>query len=108
MVTLKETKVVTLEVYNPTGAFKATQDFAPRVADLHGKTICELSNGAFQADRTFPVIRELLQKMFPTAKFIPYTEFPIGNVAATGPDNDKTADMVKARGCQAVIVGNGG
>jgi len=41
-------------------------------------------------------------KTIPTAKFIPYTEFPHGS----GPagylmDDDKVADMVKKRGCQA-------
>jgi len=100
---------VTLELYDPTGAVEVTQLHAPRLADLNGKTICELSDGTWEDHRTFPLIRELLQKQFPTAKFIPYTEFPHGS----GPagylmDDDKVADMVKKRGCQAVITGNAG
>ncbi len=96
---------VTLEVYNPTGAFEITQLHAPRLGDLNGKTICELSNDSWQAHRTFPAVRELLQRKFPTAKIIPFTEFPQGNV---GIDDDKTADLLKQKGCQAAIVGNAG
>lgn len=98
----------TLTVYDPTGAFEVTQTFAPRLPDLNGKTICELSNDSWETYRTFPVIRELLQRQFPTAKFIPWDQFPHGNVAERGIDNDETIKKVKAAGCQAVIVGNAG
>jgi hypothetical protein len=96
---------VTLKVYDPTGAIEVTQLFAPRLADLHGKTICELSNGSWEAYRTFPVIRELLQRQFPTAKIIPYTEFPEGTAKIDVPN---IGNVVKQKGCQAVIVGNAG
>ena len=96
---------VTLEVYNPTGAFETTQLHASRLGDLNGKTICELSNDSWQAHRTFPAVRDLLQRKYPTAKIIPFTEFPQGN---TGIDDDKTAALAKKKGCQAVIVGNAG
>ena len=99
---------VTLEVYNPTGRAEVTQLFARRLDTLHGKTICELSDDMWEARRTFPVIRELLQRQFPTARIIPYTEFPVGLAVATGIDNDKIGDVVKAKGCQAVIIGNAG
>jgi hypothetical protein len=94
-----------LEVYNPTGAFEITQLHAARLGDLNGKTICELSNDSWQAHRTFPALRELLQRKYPTAKIVPFTEFPQGN---TGIDDDKTADLLKQKGCQAAIVGNAG
>ncbi len=55
-------------------SFQVTPLHAPRLADLNGKTICELSNDNWEWQRTFPVIRELLQRQFPTAKIIPYTE----------------------------------
>jgi hypothetical protein len=93
---------VTLNVYDPTGAFQVTSLFAPRLADLNGKTICEMSDKMWQDFRTFPLIRGILQKQFPTAKFIPYTEIPMGI------DSDEAANLVKANGCQAVIVGNAG
>ena len=96
---------VTLKVYDPTGAIEVTQLFAPRLADLNGKTICELSNASWEAYRTFPVIRDLLQKQFPTAKIIPYTEFPEGTAKIDVPN---IGNVVKQKGCNAVIVGNAG
>ena len=76
------------------------------MADLHGKTICELSNDSWEADRTFPAIRELLQRQFPTAKIVPYTEFVYGNVQLESAKD--IGDVVVKKGCQAVIVGNAG
>jgi len=101
---------VTLEVFDPSGAVEVTQLHAPRLDTLEGKTICELSNGSWEVDRTFPYIRELLQKMYPTVKMIPYTEFPYGS-GTKGEhliDDDEVAGMVKEKGCDAVIVGNSG
>ncbi len=99
---------VKLEVYDPRGAYEVTQLFAPRLPDLTGKTICELSNGGWQFDRTFPAIRQLLQKQFPTAKFIPYTELPEIASVVDAASFAETAKQLKAKGCQAVIVGNSG
>jgi hypothetical protein len=95
---------VTLKVYDPTGAINITQLFSPRLADLNGKTICEVSNDEWEAYRTFPMITDLLQKQFPTAKFIASDKFP----TASTDINPKLVDAVKAAGCQAVIVGNAG
>ena len=97
---------VTLEVYDPTGAIEVTQLFSARVPDLHGKTICELSNDSWEAHRTFPAIRELLQRQFQTAKIIPYTEFVKGNRELESARD--IGDVVVKKGCQAVIVGNAG
>lgn len=101
--TTPTTGPVTFKMLNPTGAIEVTQLFAPRLADLQGKTICEINAGGWQARRTFPVIRELLQRQFPTAKIIPYTEFEGG-----GRNNEKNNSLLVKLGCQAVIVGNGG
>ncbi len=94
-----------LEVYDPTGAMEISQIHAPRLNSLAGKTICELSDDTWQAHRVLPEIRKLLAEKFPSAKFIPYTEFPMGN---TGIDSEKTADLLVKKGCQAVIIGNAG
>ena len=102
---------VTLKLYDPSGAFEVQQMFAPRLSELNGKTICELSDSAWEHDRTFPLIRRLLQGLFPAVKIIPYTEFPHEIRAAGGGfaiDQDSTANMVKQKGCQAVVVGNAG
>ncbi len=94
---------VGLRVYDPTGSMTVTQLFSPRLADLSGKIVCELSNGLWEAHRTFPFIRELLQKQFPTIKIIPYTEFPIGKDAI---DSEEIVAKVRAQGGDAVLIGN--
>ncbi|MFC2034798.1 hypothetical protein ACFLUJ_01585 [Chloroflexota bacterium] len=91
-----------LEVYDPTGGTEAVECHAPRLADLSGKTICELSDRLWEDYRTFPLLRELLQRRFPDAKIIPYTEFP----SIYGIDADVLSRLVKEKGCNAVIVGN--
>jgi len=97
-----EESMISLEVYDPTGAIEVTEQHAPRLADLSGKTICELSDRVWEDYRTFPLIRELLQKRFPDAKIIPYTESP--NVY--GVEAEVLSKVVKEKGCDAVIVGN--
>jgi hypothetical protein len=104
-VTTELSKPMMLEVYNPTGNTQLVQSHAPRLDTLAGKTICELSNGEWGAQRIFPAIREALQKRFPDVNIIPYTEFPVGTEKI---DNEATTDMVVSRGCQAVITGNAG
>jgi len=99
---------VTLEVYDPTGAVEVTELFSTRLDTLEGKTICELSNDGWQYDRTFPAIRELLQKQFPTAKIIPYTEFGRIPNADDVEAMEEQVDKIVAAGCQGVIVGNAG
>lgn len=96
---------VTLEVYNPSGALKASEQHAPRLDTLNGKTICELSNGIWEAERMFPLIREELKKRYPDIRIIPYTEFPVGNDQI---DSAEVAKLVQAKGGQAVISGNAG
>ncbi len=94
----------TLEVLDPGGATEVTLTHAPRLTDLAGKTICEAAHvELWEAKRTFPVVREMLQKQYPTAKIIPYTEFPdtYGDLAAL-------TKKAKEKGCQAFIVGNAG
>jgi hypothetical protein len=95
--------VISMEVYDPTGALEATESHAPRLTDLLGhKIICELSDRVWEDDRTFPFIRELLQKKFPDMTVIPYTRFP--NVY--GIKEDVLIKALKEEGCDAVIVGN--
>ena len=50
-------------------------DYAPRLNTLEGKTVCELWNGAFRGDETFPMLREELQKRYPDIKIVPWEEF---------------------------------
>ncbi|MFC1917219.1 hypothetical protein ACFLXH_01005 [Chloroflexota bacterium] len=85
------------EVFNPTGATETTKPHAPRLDTLQGKTIFLLSNDTWQAHRTLPLIKELLQERLPTATVV----FHKGQV-----DSDETADFINGEGAQAVIIGN--
>ncbi len=97
-----------LEVFDPSGATERTSLHAPRLGSLENRTICELSNGSWQAHRTFPLVRELLSKRFPTLNILPYTDFPIGSSGPDSIDTDKAVDLLVKKGCQGVIVGNAG
>lgn len=102
--------MIKIEVYDPSGFSESMEPsyYAPRLPDLKGKTIGEISNGehgGWEIDRTFPLIRQLLKKRFSNIKIIPYTEFPSG---VKGIDVDNIGDIVAASGCDAVIGGNAG
>ncbi|MFC1928704.1 hypothetical protein ACFLXK_03765 [Chloroflexota bacterium] len=93
----------TLEVYDPTGTMEITQLYAPRFPDLKGKTICELSNSAWEDERTFPRIRELLKGRFPDIKIIPYTEF---SDISDSVNDAVLSRAIEKKGCDGIIVGN--
>jgi hypothetical protein len=95
--------MVTLEVLNPAGGISITKTHAPRLSNLDGKTIGMLTNNLGEYQRTFPLIQELLQKQFPTAKILPYTEFPQGGDKI---DSDEIGKIVQEKGCQAAIIGS--
>jgi hypothetical protein len=84
---------------------------AARLERLEGKTLGEFWNGVFKGDETFPVIRRLLQQRFPGLEVVPFTEFP----HAPGSDHPskqrelarRMAELAQAKGCDAVISGNG-
>lgn len=83
----------------------------PRLPDLNGKRVAELWNGVFKGDLTFPIVRRQLQARFPGIEIVPYTEFPF----QSGDDRPHAqqaagvaiAALVKEKGCDAVISGNG-
>lgn len=95
---------IKLEVLTPLGATEVKAFDTARVPDLRGKTICELSNGSYRSAETLPVIRELLLKRFPGATHIPYTEFGYYHPH----DVNTIGKIIKARGCDVLVAGNGG
>lgn len=101
------------EVVRPTGArVVPSTGLAPRVDTLNGKTVCEVWNGGFAGEVSFPIIEELLRQRFPSLKVIPYTEFPLSTIAAMKPSTKvETLEAIRAalvsRGCDALITGNG-
>ncbi len=111
---LSGAKGYTLEVSNPVSiAPSVTLQSKSRLPDLNGKTICEVWNGQhWRAPETFPYIEELLKRRFPDIKIIPYTEFPpyegpVRELTLFGKPSEITP-LVKEKGCDAVILGNGG
>lgn len=100
---------VTYEVLRPVGEVTRTAvKSAPRLDTLDGKTICEAWNGLFRGEKTFPRIRELLKKRYPNAKFVPYNELPSLNVVTVEEGLKALPDVLRQKGCDALIAGNGG
>ncbi len=104
-----------LKVVSPIGELpaQATRSLAPRLDNLQGKTICEIWNGGFMAETSFPIIRKMLRDRYPGVKVIPYTEFPLVSIGSLHPATQKdTLEVVRSalreKGCDALITGNGG
>lgn len=80
---------------------------AQRLADLSGKTICEVWDFIFRGDVIYPEIRAHLLARYPGIKFVGYSEF--GNIH--GPRQREVvaglADKLRALGCDAAICGIG-
>ena len=96
------------EVVWPLGKLNyQTLSLAPRVLDLRGKTICELSDWLFRVEEVFPIIRELLQKQYSGIKFVGYTTF--GNTH--GPKESEVLaalpELLRKHRCDVVISGVG-
>jgi len=110
------TKTTTVEatyaVVTPRGEPTAQMiTMAPRLDTLAGKTIGLIAGDAFKADITFPKLYDLLKAKYPTATIIPYKDFPYNDPAAynsAGAARDAVSAAIKAKGCHAVITGNGG
>ena len=101
-----------LQVVSPAGIAAVKQSsISPRIDTLEGRTVCEIWNGVFKGDVTFPAIRDALQTRYPGIRIIPYTEFP----HAPGSDHParqrelavEIAALARDKGCDAVISGNG-
>lgn len=103
--------MVKLVVSSPVSEVPIKQGNAPRFDTLNGKTICEVwATGHYGADRTFPTIRRILKERFPDVKIVPYSDFAIGKPKATERwvPLDKVGEVLRGKGCDAVLLGNGG
>ena len=92
-----------LEFYDPSGILEVSVPFAKRLDSLEGKKIGFVSNEQWQAYRMLPLLKSLLEADFPGIEVLPIDAFPQGN-AVIG--SEETATLVKARGVDAVIIGN--
>jgi hypothetical protein len=102
---------VKLVVSSPVSEVSINRGNAPRLDTLNGKTLCEVwTTGHYGADRTFPMIRGLLKQRFPDIKIVPYSEFEIGkpDISKRWGPLDKVGEILQAKGCDAVLLGNGG
>lgn len=104
------TEQMMYKVVRPTGeATVKAGHLAPRLDTLNGKTIGEVNDGVFRGERTFPKIRELLKKRYPEINFVPYTEFPPLDVIRNLEEVlQALPDMLRQKGCDALIAGNAG
>ena len=102
-----------IRVISPEGLPLAASGGLSRHLDtLEGKTIGEVYNNHFKGELMFETYRRLFKERFPGVKVIPFTEFPTVFVGGDPASQKKTAREVaalaKARGCDAIITGNGG
>lgn len=101
------------EVVWPSGKLGVKKaSLAPRLPDLEGKTILELSHYSYRGDDIFPALREALRKRYKNIKFIEYDE--IGNFRDPrkfGVELEKYSglrDLLLKYRCDAVIAGIAG
>jgi hypothetical protein len=95
--------VVELRFYDPSGNLEIVQTHAPRLATLEGKRIGMLSNEQWQADRTLPLLKSLLETDFPAIEVLPLDTFPGGEYAVGAAS---TIQQVKESGVDGMIIGN--
>ena len=95
--------MIQLEFHDPSGAIEATAVHARRLPSLAGKRIGFLSNEQWQAFRTLPLLKRMLEEDFPGIDVLPIDTFPQGN-ANIG--TEETAELVKRSGVDAVVIGN--
>lgn len=89
---------------------KSTSDIVsmkPRLADLAGKTIGNLSHGGFRDQEVRPIVEEALSKRFPGIKFIDPAVF--GNIHGTAGPATMAAlpEKLREHPCDAIITGIG-
>lgn len=101
-----------LEVVSPAGITTVKlSSAARRLDDLNGKTVCEVWNGVFKGDISFPILRKLLKEKYPEVKVIPYTEFyhlPGSDIPERQLELARQiVAMAREKGCDALISGNG-
>jgi hypothetical protein len=95
--------LVELEFYDPSGRLEITHRHAPRLGSLAGKRIGILSNEQWQAHRTLPVLKAIMETDFPGIEVLPIDTFPQGEHAVGA---DSTIQQVRDSGVDGVIIGN--
>lgn len=78
---------------------------APPISDLSGKTICAARH-TFRADETFQMLETLFREKYNDINFIPNTEMP-DTTSATPEEAAQMTKVLKEKGCDALLTGNG-
>jgi hypothetical protein len=78
---------------------------APPLPDLSGKTICAMRH-TFRADETFQMLEALFRETYKGIKFIPNTEMP-DSTSATPEEAAQLTKVLKEKGCDVLLTGNG-
>jgi hypothetical protein len=95
--------MVELEFYDPSGCLEITEQFATRLPSLEGKRIGFLSGDQWQAHRTLPMLKALMESDFPGIEVLPIDRFPQGEHAVGA---DSTIRQVKDSDVDGMIIGN--
>lgn len=95
--------MVDLEFYDPSGRLEITHQHAARLAGLNGKRIGMLSGEQWQAHRTLPMLKTMIEEDFPGAEVLPIETFPSGEHAVGA---ESTIRKVRDSGVDGVIIGN--
>jgi hypothetical protein len=103
----------TLKVISPEGLpLGATGGVSRPLDTLRGKTIGEVYNNHFKGELMFQTYRRLFEDRYPGVRIIPFDQFPIVYVGGDAASQKRTAKEIaaiaKAKGCDAIITGNGG
>lgn len=102
-----------IAVLSPEGLpLGASKGISRQLDTLEGKTIGEVYNNHFKGELMFQTYRRLFKERYPGIKVIPFDEFPIVYVGGDAASQKKVAREIaaiaKAKGCDAIITGNGG
>lgn len=98
---------VELTLFDPTGAIEITQLHQPRLDTLDGKTIGFVSDKAWEDERTFALIKELLVAKYPTVTILDQSNF-LSGIEEITKDNNGIAEVMQEMGVDAAIIGNAG
>ena len=102
-----------LKVISPEGLpLGATGGVSRPLDTLKGKTIGEVYNNHFKGELMFQTYRRLFEEKYPGIRIVPFDQFPIVYVGGDAASQKRTAKdiaaLAKAKGCDAIITGNGG
>jgi hypothetical protein len=105
---LSESVEPRIDVVSPLGTQVSDDGVLPeRLGSIDGKVIAELWNWVYDGDRAYPIIRAELQRRYPGIRFVQYEEF--GNIfgAAEHEVINRLPELLRERGCDAVVTAIG-